>query len=107
MEKAYRHISFQFIALLLISMAGFWKTYLIRFPAFYGFVTAHHLHGLLMLLWVVLLIAQPLLIRAKNIELHRILGKASYVLMPLMVLSMLMVTWVQYQRGRIASTFTH
>lgn len=99
MEKAYRHISFLFLALLLISIAGFWKTYLIRFPAFDGLVTAHHLHGFIMLLWLGLLIAQPLLIRAKNIELHRILGKASYILMPLMVFSMLAVTWVQYQRG--------
>ena len=99
MERAYRNISYLFIALLLISIVGFFKTYLIRFPTFAGAVTAHHLHGFVLLLWVALLIAQPLLIRAKKIELHRLLGSASYILVPLMVGSILLVTQVQYQRG--------
>lgn len=99
MEKAYRNISYLFVALLLISSIGFFSTYISKFPAFSGSVTAHHVHGFLLLLWIALLIAQPLLIRARKVELHRLLGRASYGLVPLMVLSILMVTRVQYQRG--------
>lgn len=99
MEKAYRNISYLFVALLLISFIGFFQTYIVNFPTFTGSVTAHHVHGFLLVLWIALLIAQPLLIRTKKLELHRLLGKASYVLVPLIVLSILMVTRVQYGRG--------
>lgn len=99
MERAYKNISLLFVALLMISGIGFFQTYLVNFPTFTGSVNTHHFHAVLLLLWIGLLIAQPLLIRGKKIQLHRLLGKASYGLVPLMVLSILMVTRVQYQRG--------
>ncbi len=99
MDTAYRNLSYLFIALLLISIAGFFQTYIVLFPHFTGKVTAHHFHGFVLLLWIVLLIAQPVLIRAKRVDLHRLLGKASYGLVLLMVYSILLVTRVQYQRG--------
>ena len=53
MEKAYRNISYLFVALLLISFVGFFQTYLVNFPTFTGAVTAHHIHGFLLMvrLW--------------------------------------------------------
>ncbi|QHV94318.1 hypothetical protein [Spirosoma endbachense] len=99
MEKAYRNISYLFISLLLISFTGFFQTYIKQFPTFTQSVTAHHFHATLLVLWIALLIAQPLLIRARKVELHRLIGKASYGLVPLIVLSILMVTQVQYRRG--------
>ena len=46
-----------------------------------------HLHALTGSLWFVLLIAQPLSIRARRYTLHRALGCCSYVLAPLFVLA--------------------
>ena len=44
-----------------------------------------HTHGIAMTLWCVMLIVQASLIRTKGHALHRQIGKASYVLVPLLV----------------------
>jgi hypothetical protein len=88
-----------FIFLLLISFGGFYKTYLIKFPAFEGFSAAHHFHGAVMLTWILILIAQPVFIRTKNFRLHSIVGKASYFIFPLLVLSLFFVARAGYVRN--------
>ena len=88
-----------FIFLLLISFAGFYKTYLVKFPNFNGFTWAHHFHGVVMLTWVLMLIAQPVFIRIKNFRLHSIVGKASYFLFPLLILSFFLVARASYFRN--------
>lgn len=88
-----------FIFLLLISFAGFYKTYLVKFPNFDGFTWAHHFHGAMMLTWILMLIAQPVFIRTKNLSLHRIVGKASYFVIPLLILSLFLVARAGYLRN--------
>lgn len=88
-----------FISLLLISIAGFYKTYLVKFPNFDGFTWAHHFHGVVMLTWVLMLIAQPVFIRTKNFRLHSIVGKASYFVFPLLILSFFLVARASYFRN--------
>ncbi|CAN5286248.1 hypothetical protein BH11BAC5_BH11BAC5_41460 [soil metagenome] len=88
-----------FIFLLLISFAGFYKTYLVKFPNFDGFTWAHHFHGVIMLTWILMLIAQPVFIRTKNFRLHRIVGKASYFIFPLLLLSFFLVARAAYLRN--------
>ena len=88
-----------FIFLLLITLGGFYKTYLIKFPSFDGFTWAHHFHGAMMLSWILILIAQPVFIRTKNFRLHRIVGKASYFVFPLLILSLFLVTRAGYVRN--------
>lgn len=85
-----------FIFLLLISIGGFYKTYLVKFPNFDGFTWAHHFHGAVMLTWVLMLIAQPIFIRTKNFWLHSIVGKASYFVFPLLILSFFLVARASY-----------
>ncbi len=92
-----------FVFLLLISFAGFYKTYLVKFPDFDGFTWAHHFHGVIMLTWIIMLIAQPIFIRTKNFRLHRIVGKASYVIFPLLILSFFLVARASYFRNIKAS----
>ena len=92
-----------FIFLLLISLAGFYKTYLVKFPNFNGFTWAHHFHGAVMLTWVLMLVAQPIFIRTKNFRLHRIVGKASYFIFPLLILSFFVVAQASYFRNIKAS----
>ena len=88
-----------FIFLLLISLAGFYKTYLVKFPNFDGFTWAHHFHGVVMLTWILMLIAQPIFIRTKKLEWHRIVGKASYFVFPLLILSFFLVARASYLRN--------
>ena len=88
-----------FIFLLLISFTGFYKTYLVKFPNFDGFTWAHHFHGVVMLTWVLMLIAQPIFIRTKNFRLHSIVGKASYFVFPLLLLSFFLVARASYFRN--------
>jgi hypothetical protein len=83
---------YYFIGLLALVLLGFWKTYFSRFfsgPNNYNFY--FHFHAAMMLLWVAMLITQPLLIRKKKMRQHRLVGKASYILMPVLLLSVLLV----------------
>lgn len=88
-----------FIFLLLISFAGFYKTYLVKFPNFEGFTWAHHFHGATMLTWILMLIVQPIFIRTQKLKWHRIVGKASYFVFPLLVLSFFLVARAGYFRN--------
>ena len=100
MEKSLQNrIGYAFIALLIISLLGFSQTYFIEFPSFKRFTTAHHFHGLMALLWILLLIVQPFLIRAKKYELHRQVGKLGYVIMPLLIISLFFVAKATYVKN--------
>lgn len=97
MQKTVPKIRFDksgyyFIILLALAFAGFWRSYFNQF--FSGTNTYNfyfHFHAVMMVLWVSILIAQPLLIRKKKLNIHRIIGKITYVLMPVMLLSVLLV----------------
>jgi|GEM_PF-185982 len=83
---------YYFIFLLALIFAGFWNSYFSRFftgTNDYNFY--FHFHALMMGLWVITLIVQPLLIRKMKLALHRIIGKLTYVLMPVMLLSVLLL----------------
>jgi len=57
----FRNASFYLIALLGLIIAGFWPSYFSVPPA--DLRLSLHVHGISMLLWLSLLIAQPWLIR--------------------------------------------
>jgi hypothetical protein len=48
-----------------------------------------HVHGIVLLSWCSMLIVQPYLIRTKRFAWHRRLGKFSYVLVPLVIITTL------------------
>ena len=95
----YGLISIFFIIIYLVVQMGFYKTYLRFFPDFKGFELLHHIHGMLMSSWLLMLIVQPLLIRAGKYKIHRLLGKISYVLAPLVWISMCLILRLSYQKG--------
>lgn len=97
-ERQFRHAGFFFIGILAILTWGFYKTYLVFFPSFEGFKTVQHLHGAAMILWMLLLIVQPFLIRMNRPEWHRAIGKSSYVLAPLVVASIFAVSKFGYEK---------
>ena len=84
-----RNAVFFFAAFLLSVLIGFWPTYFTRIGEMPSWRA--HVHGALLFAWCVLLVAQAWLIRTQRRDLHRALGKISYLLIPLMVVSSLVV----------------
>jgi hypothetical protein len=79
------------VLLFILLQIGFHPTYIQYFPAFEKFTWLHHVHGALMASWIILLVVQPILIQKEKYKTHRFLGKLSYFIAPLMILSMLLV----------------
>ncbi len=81
----FRNTVFWFVALLVVLVAGFWESYFSTL--FQGVHITHHFHGVTMLAWVLLLITQAALVRTGRLSLHRVVGRVSYVVAPLVVVS--------------------
>ena len=78
---------------------GFYFTYFsILTSPFPGIV---HLHFSLMSVWVCMAITQPLLIKYRKLSLHRKVGKLSYFLIPLVLLTSFLMMRHSYQ-GQLA-----
>lgn len=78
-----------FAALLVLVVVGFWPSYFspAAEPATFG----QHFHSFVMLGWLGMLIVQPWLIRSRRRNIHRAIGRASFVVGPLVVFSALYV----------------
>jgi hypothetical protein len=94
----YRGVSLFFVFILALLTWGFYKTYIIFFPSFTGFNNVQHFHGAMMMTWMAFLIVQPLLIRSGKVTIHRAIGKLSYVIAPLLIVSIFLVSRMVYQR---------
>lgn len=105
MEKAYQRIAYFFVGIAVVIFIGFFKTYFGLFPHLNKVDGFHHFHAVGLILWLLLLIVQPILIRKRKYEQHRWLGRFTYVLVPVIVVTMLMAYKVQYER--LASEVSH
>lgn len=97
-DKLQNNIGYLFIGIWLYALVGFYKTYTIFFPAFKGFHWEQHFHGLMLMSWFAMLIVQPFLIKYGKNKTHRALGKAGYILAPLVCYSIFLVTKMVYYR---------
>lgn len=77
-----------FVSLLLIALVAFWPSYLAQMGSQSGYT---HLHAVMATVWILLLIAQPLAIRAGRRDLHRLMGRASFLVAPLVVISVVLL----------------
>ena len=93
----YRATPFFFFALLLLAIAGFWPSYIQpkRVEADWHV----HLHGVAMFLWMVLLVTQATLMSVGARGAHRALGKTSFVLVPVIVASTLLLAHYRMRSG--------
>jgi hypothetical protein len=80
----YRNAIYWFALLLILLVVGFWRSYFSQIGQGSLHIT-HHVHGVAMLLWVLLLMAQAWLIRTGRRTGHRLLGRSSLVLAPIIV----------------------
>jgi uncharacterized membrane protein len=76
---------FVFTLFFILALLAFWSSY-------YGHLLDEtevviHFHGISMILWCLMLIGQSLLIRLKKHKLHKLTGKFSYVLAPVLIIS--------------------
>jgi hypothetical protein len=76
-------------ALLVITFVAFWPTYFAPGLSSSSFYV--HLHAITAASWMILLIIQPLLIRRYNFDAHRAAGRISYVLVPILLVSMVLL----------------
>jgi hypothetical protein len=98
MLKVYRNAAILTIIILIGVQWGFYKNYTSQFPNFVNQTTTIHVHGILLMTWLLLLIVQPLLISTGKRQLHRKIGQVSWVLGPLIIISMFMVGRGSYHR---------
>ncbi len=91
MESTYKNVSFFFLAILAVIVFGFFKTYFSLISEFQSINTAIHVHAISYLIWFAMLIIQPILIKKGKIDWHGQVGKLSYFLVPIIVLSTYLV----------------
>ncbi|MDR9418311.1 hypothetical protein [Gracilimonas sp.] len=84
----YTNSSTLIIGLLLLSIVAFWQSYYLLFfeSSFYV-----HFHAFTAIFWFALLIVQPYLIKKRLLDLHRTLGKISYSIAGLVIISILLL----------------
>jgi len=91
-KMGFEYSGYYFIGVLVLVILGFWPSYFAKFiDRTADFTLYFHFHAVTATLWLALLIVQPILIQRKKIRLHRLLGKTSYVLIPLIFLSVLLL----------------
>ncbi len=80
----YKNAYLYFILAALVTVFAFMPSYFQRLEQTDA---QHHLHGMAALLWLVMMICQPLLYRNGMIRWHRRIGRLSFILVPVFILS--------------------
>ncbi len=100
MERHYKNLGYFLLILVAFVAAGFYKPYFALIPNFDASITPLvQVHATLLMGFVALLVAQPLLIRYRQKNLHKSLGKLTYFLMPLLVASCVGVISKEYDEA--------
>jgi hypothetical protein len=103
-RNIYNNSAWFFLLLFGLVFIGFYKSYFSIFPNYQASVkssTVIHFHAAVTFLWVVLLFVQPFLIRYKKYRLHKLIGKGTYVLAPLIFLSFVGLIGSKYQEANM------
>lgn len=86
---------------LLVILAGFWSSY---FTMIGKVPLAFHVHAATAASWVTLLLIQSVAIHARRNALHRLVGKASFVMFPLLIVGFVMIINVSAARYAAAES---
>ena len=88
----FDYSGYYFLGLIVLVFLGFWPSYFSKFlHANVGFTLYFHFHALMLSLWLCALVVQPILIRKKKLRLHKAMGKVTYFLFPLVILSIILL----------------
>ncbi len=110
MTKTYRILPYFFAAFFVIAIYCFYQSYFGQFPDFKNVIspignvpititTTTHFHAIILVIWLLILIVQPILIINKKVAWHRIVGKFSYLIIALMVLSLVLI--INQEQSRV------
>jgi hypothetical protein len=77
-----------FGGMLVVALVAFWPSYLSRLGASTAYT---HLHALMATTWILMLIVQPTLMRIRRLAAHRMLGRVSYAVAPMVVVSVVLL----------------
>lgn len=91
-SKVFDRSAYYFAILLLVAIGGFWPSYFSKL--LFGtadFNLYFHFHAVTAVVWIALLITQPILIRTKQLKWHRFLGRCSYIVIPLIFISVVLL----------------
>ncbi len=97
----YRHAHYFVGFVLLVTVAGFWASYFTRIG---GVPLAFHVHAFSATSWLLLLIVQSLTIQNRQAGFHRLMGRASFALFPLLIAGFVMIINVSAQRYAAAES---
>jgi len=97
----YRHAHYFVGFVLLVTVTGFWASYFTRIG---GVPLAFHVHAFSATSWLLLLIAQSLTIHNRRPAVHRLMGRASFALFPLLIAGFVMIINVTAQRYAAAES---
>jgi len=93
----YYNVGYWFMLFIFLAFAGFYTTYFTRI--FEPNPPIIHFHFVLMAIWLAMLIAQPFLIKYKKLAWHRLIGKISYVLVPVLLFTGFLLMRNEYFRN--------
>ena len=84
--RTFRNSHLLFALIVPALLIGFWKSYFGTLGDLPDKVTTTiHVHSLTMIVWIFMLVAQAWFIRSKQFALHRLVGRSSYVVAPVIV----------------------
>lgn len=93
MPYKYGHYFVGFV--LLVVLGGFWASY---FSLIGHVPLAFHVHAMTATSWLLLIIAQSVAIHARKNAIHKLVGKASFVMFPLLIVGFVMIINVSAAR---------
>jgi hypothetical protein len=91
-SRAYLYFGVAF----LIMLFGFLPSYFLKLGETSA---AHHFHGITASLWMLLLVVQPLLYSRNKMKWHRMLGRTSFILVPLLIIGGLYMIHIMMNKG--------
>lgn len=92
----FPHIEKWLVLLIPLAVFGFYPGYWSKLTV--NKTTVQHVHAFFMCVWVIMSIVQPYLIMKKKTHIHKVVGKISYVLIPLIVISGYILIQARYER---------
>ncbi len=95
--NVYPNLGYWFLLIIPLLVGGFYNSYFSIL--FQPKPTIIHIHFTLMALWIMMVITQPFFIKFKKLHLHRLVGKCSYVLVPLLLLSTIFIIRYSFYAG--------
>lgn len=99
METNYRKLGYIFLLIIPLVAIGFYPSYFGLFPEFNEHIDVLvHIHFLLSAVWIAILITQPLLIINKKYTWHKRIGRSTYIIFPLWILSFLVMIYKVIQK---------